>query len=81
MTLAQDMGIEELKTACEDYVVSTLSVTNACGYLASVMDLQDKPSSKFFCFFALNYHFQFYRSFARSFGCWLFSYVAMVAIS
>lgn len=47
MTLAQEMGIEELKTACEDHVVSTLSVTNACSHLATVMDLQDKPSSKF----------------------------------
>lgn len=46
MTLAQEMGIEELKTACEDHAVATLSVTNACGHLATVMDLQDKPSSK-----------------------------------
>lgn len=59
MTLAQEMGIEDLKTACEDHVVSTLSVTNACGHLATVMDLQEKPSSKFllelmfFSFFSL----------------------------
>lgn len=47
MTLAQDVGIEELKAACEDYVVSTLSVTNACTYLAAVMEIQEKSTSKF----------------------------------
>lgn len=47
MTLAQDLGIEELKAACEDYMVSTLSVTNACTYLAAVMEIQEKSSSKF----------------------------------
>lgn len=46
MTLSQDLGIEELKAACEDYVVSTLSVTNACTYLAAVMEIQDKSTSK-----------------------------------
>lgn len=46
MTLAQDVGIEELKAACEDYVVSTLSVTNACTYLAAVMEIQEKSTSK-----------------------------------
>lgn len=45
MTLAQDVGIEELKAACEDYVVSTLSVTNACTYLAAVMEIQEKSTS------------------------------------
>lgn len=48
MTLAQDLGIDELKAACEDYVVSTLSVTNACTYLAAVMEIQEKSSSEFF---------------------------------
>lgn len=47
MILAQDLGIEELKIACEDYVISTLSVTNACTYLAAVMEIQEKSSSKF----------------------------------
>lgn len=47
MILAQDLGMEELKVACEDYVVSTLSVSNACTYLAAVMDIQEKSSSKF----------------------------------
>ncbi|XP_055318963.1 uncharacterized protein LOC129576898 [Sitodiplosis mosellana] len=45
MTLAQDLGIDELKAACEDYVVSTLSVTNACTYLAAVMDIHDKSTN------------------------------------
>lgn len=46
MILAQDLGIDELKSACEDYVVSTLSVTNACTYLAAVMEIQEKSTSK-----------------------------------
>lgn len=51
MTLAQDLGIEELKAACEDYVISTLSVTNACTYLAAVMEIHEKSSSKWKFFF------------------------------
>lgn len=47
MTLAQDVGIDELKTACEDHVISTLSVTNACTFLIAVMDIQEKTSGKF----------------------------------
>lgn len=46
MTLARDLGIDELKAACEDYVVSTLSVTNACTYLAAVMGIPDKATSE-----------------------------------
>lgn len=44
MTLAQDLGIDELKTACEDHVVSTLSVANACTFLTAVMEIQEKAS-------------------------------------
>lgn len=46
MILAQDLGVDELKSACEDYVISTLSVTNACAYLTAVMGIQEKASSK-----------------------------------
>lgn len=56
MTLAQDLGIDELKSACEDYVISTLSVTNACTYLAAAMEIQEKSSCElngFYFSFAL----------------------------
>uniref|UniRef100_A0A146KZ69 BTB/POZ domain-containing protein 19 n=3 Tax=Lygus hesperus TaxID=30085 RepID=A0A146KZ69_LYGHE len=42
MTLAQDLGMEELRTTCEDHVTSTLSVMNACTFLAAAMEIQDR---------------------------------------
>lgn len=42
MTLASDLGVDELKTACEDHVISTLSIENACTFLTAVMDLGEK---------------------------------------
>lgn len=50
MTLAQDLGIEELKNACEDHVVSTLSVSNACTFLSAVLEMQEKATGEFICF-------------------------------
>lgn len=46
MTLAQDLGVDELKSACEDHVISTLSVVNACTFLTAVMDIQEKASGE-----------------------------------
>ncbi|KAL9704128.1 hypothetical protein quinque_007646 [Culex quinquefasciatus] len=46
MTLAQDLGVEELKIACEEHVRTTMSVANACTFLAAVMEIQDKASGK-----------------------------------
>ncbi|XP_055371995.1 uncharacterized protein LOC129605978 [Condylostylus longicornis] len=46
MTLAQDMGVEELRGACEDHVISTLSVDNACTFLIAVMQIHEKASAK-----------------------------------
>ncbi|CAB0014581.1 unnamed protein product [Nesidiocoris tenuis] len=42
MTLAQDLGMEVLKITCEDYVTSTLSVMNACTFLAAAMEIPDR---------------------------------------
>lgn len=42
LTLAQDMGVFELRAACEDHVISTLSVDNACTFLTAVMDIHEK---------------------------------------
>lgn len=35
MNLAQDLGMPELKQACEDHVINTMSVSNACIFLMS----------------------------------------------
>lgn len=50
MTLAQDMGIDGLKNTCEDHVISTLSVANACTFLAAVMDIQEKASGNLYIY-------------------------------
>ncbi|XP_059608145.1 uncharacterized protein LOC132255985 [Phlebotomus argentipes] len=44
MSMAKDLGVDELRTACEDHVVSTLSVANACTFLIAVMDIQEKTT-------------------------------------
>lgn len=44
LTLAQELGVEELRTTCEDHVTSTLSVLNACTFLAAAMDIQDRAA-------------------------------------
>lgn len=38
MTLAHDLGLDELKTACEDNVIASLSVENACKFLICAME-------------------------------------------
>ena len=38
MTLASDLGVEDLKTACEDSIIASLNVENACKFLISAMD-------------------------------------------
>lgn len=51
MTIAQDLGVEELKVTCEDHVTSTLSVLNACTFLAAALEIQDRASGIFFVIF------------------------------
>ncbi|XP_063363309.1 uncharacterized protein LOC134652082 [Cydia amplana] len=46
MTLSADLGVEDLRAACEDHVTSTLSVESACTLLAAAMDIQDRPGGK-----------------------------------
>lgn len=46
MALAQELGVDELKNACEDHVTSTLSIASACIFLAAAMDIQDKSPGK-----------------------------------
>ncbi|XP_044735240.1 uncharacterized protein LOC123297581 [Chrysoperla carnea] len=47
MALAQELGVEELRTACEDHVTSTLSVGSACTFLAAALDIQERvPGGK-----------------------------------
>lgn len=56
MTLAADLGVEELRSACEDHVTSTLSVASACTFLAAAMDIQERPSgiNIYYCLIFLN---------------------------
>lgn len=46
MNLAHDMGLIDLKAACEDHVIATMSVGNACTFLMSAMEIQEKIGSK-----------------------------------
>nr|XP_037869906.1 uncharacterized protein LOC101742787 isoform X2 [Bombyx mori] len=46
MTLAADLGVEDLRSACEDHVTSTLSVDSACTLLAVAMEIHDRPGGK-----------------------------------
>jgi hypothetical protein len=48
LNLAQELGVEELRAACEDHVTSTLSVLNACTFLAAAMDIQDRAVGKYY---------------------------------
>lgn len=47
LTLAQELGVEDLQNSCEEHVTSTMSVLNACTFLAAAMDIQDRASSKY----------------------------------
>lgn len=47
LTLAQELGVEDLQNNCEEHVTSTMSVLNACTFLAAAMDIQDRTSSKY----------------------------------
>lgn len=42
MNIAHDLGLTDLKTACEDHVIATMSVGNACTFLTSAMEIQEK---------------------------------------
>ncbi|KAK9880745.1 hypothetical protein WA026_013067 [Henosepilachna vigintioctopunctata] len=47
LALAQELGVEELRNACEDHVTSTLSVPSACTFLSAAMDIQERsPGGK-----------------------------------
>lgn len=50
MALAQELGVEELRTACEDHVTSTLSVGSACTFLAAALDIQERVPGKIILF-------------------------------
>ncbi|XP_075226146.1 serine-enriched protein [Lycorma delicatula] len=44
LSLAQELGVEELRATCEDHVTSTLSVLNACTFLAAALEIQDRSA-------------------------------------
>lgn len=47
LTLAQELGVDDLQNSCEEHVTSTMSVLNACTFLAAAMDIQDRASSEY----------------------------------
>lgn len=47
LTLAQELGVEDLQNNCEEHITSTMSVLNACTFLAAAMDIQDRASSQY----------------------------------
>ncbi|XP_065204116.1 BTB/POZ domain-containing protein 9 isoform X2 [Planococcus citri] len=44
LTIAQDLGVEELRMSCEEHITSTLSILNACSFLAAGMEIQERSS-------------------------------------
>lgn len=42
LTIAQDLEVEELRKTCEEHVTSTLSILNACTFLAAGLEIQDR---------------------------------------
>ncbi|XP_065162443.1 uncharacterized protein [Atheta coriaria] len=42
LTLAQELGVEELRNACEDHVTSTLSEASACTLMAAAMEMRER---------------------------------------
>lgn len=50
LALAHELGVDELRTACEDHVTSTLSVASACTFLSAAMDIQNRsPGKRILC--------------------------------
>lgn len=49
MALAQELGVDELRSACEDHVTSTLSISSACIFLSAAMDIEERSPGKRFC--------------------------------
>jgi hypothetical protein len=70
LNLAQELGVEELRAACEDHVTSTLSVLNACTFLAAAMDIQDRAVGKYhickFFYLRVGIYAQFIKYFVHS---------------
>lgn len=52
MSLAQDIGADDLRTACEEHVTGALSVMNACTFLSEVIDIQERPAGKYYHIFS-----------------------------
>ncbi|XP_067122453.1 kelch-like protein 1 [Centruroides vittatus] len=47
LAIAQELGVEELRLSCEDHTNSTLSIHNACTFLAAALDLEHRvPGNK-----------------------------------
>lgn len=47
MTIAQELGADELRLFCEEHIASNLNVNNACTYLAAAKELHERSTSKY----------------------------------
>lgn len=55
MALAQELGVDELRIACEDHVTSTLSVASACTFLMAAMDIQERSPGMWLSYFTYSF--------------------------
>ncbi|GIY79617.1 TLDc domain-containing protein [Caerostris extrusa] len=47
LSIAQELGIEELRMCCEDHINSTLNVHNACTFLPACLEMENRiPGNK-----------------------------------
>ncbi|XP_076316734.1 BTB/POZ domain-containing protein 9 isoform X2 [Tachypleus tridentatus] len=42
LAIAQELGVEELRLCCEDHIGSTMSIHNACTFLAAALDMENR---------------------------------------
>ncbi|GFY38449.1 uncharacterized protein TNIN_491371, partial [Trichonephila inaurata madagascariensis] len=42
LSIAQELGIDELRMCCEDHINSTLNVHNACTFLPACLELENR---------------------------------------
>lgn len=42
LSIAQELGMDELRLSCEEHITNTLSIHNACTFLAAAIDLQER---------------------------------------
>lgn len=50
LAVSQELGIEELRTRCEEHITATMSIHNACTFLAAALEMDNRlPAGKTNC--------------------------------